>query len=74
MWAEATALDTPARRAENSGRRIEHLFDLTDEERKRCLERVHDYFRKNAKLQARHGGTVELDKGPGRDAVVTDPG
>ena len=73
MWAEAWELETPVRRALNAGHQIEHLSDLTDEGRRQCLLRVHEYIAVNRSLQLRHGGTVERGKGPSFDAQLCDP-
>ena len=54
FWCEAAQLDTPVRRLQ-TGREITHLSDLTETERKECLERVHTYFRKHRHLLLRVG-------------------
>ena len=74
FWCEAAKLDTPVRRLQ-TGREITHLSDLTEQERKECLERVHLYFKKHRHLWLRAGcagGFVEPGKGPSLDAQVGD--
>jgi hypothetical protein len=73
MWAEAWKLESPVRRALDAGHQIEHLSDLTDEERRQCLLRVHEYIAKHRVLQLQHRGTVERGKGPSFDAQLCDP-
>ncbi len=64
MWYEA----------KNCGRaeEVHHLSDLTAAERRLCLERVHQHFRKHTGLQLRNGGFVEQGKGPRHDAALDD--
>ena len=61
LWAEATKLDS-------EDRRVHNLTDLTVEELHRCVDRVHEYFRMNPRLQARTGaksmGFVKPGQGP----------
>ena len=73
MWAEARKLDNPTRQALDAGRRIEQLSDLTAEERKQCLRKVHEHFGKTRSLQLTHGGFVGRGKGPSFDAQPDDP-
>ena len=73
MWAEAHKLDVPARQALNGGHRIEFLSDLTDAERRTCLQRVHVHLQQNRSLQRQHGGFVERGNGPALDTPIGDP-
>ena len=75
FWHEAARLDTPQRRLQHGGP-INDLIDLTEQERKVCLQRVHAHFAKHQHL-AWHGGRgrgfVEKGMGPSNDADVSDP-
>jgi len=73
MWTEARKLDTPVRQALNAGHRIDQLGDLTVEERRQCLLRVHEYIRRHRNLQLQYRGFLERGKGPSFDAQVDDP-
>ena len=64
MWAEAHKLDVPDRQPLHGWNGIEFLSDLTDAERRTCLERVHVHLRKHRNLQKQHGGFVEPGNGP----------
>ena len=73
MWVEARKLDVPARQAMHAGGQVDFLTDLTEEERRLCLQRVHDYFCRHPSLQVQRGGFVEKGKGPELDAPFDDP-
>ena len=59
MWIEARKLDGPARQAMHGGGQVDILTDLTEEERRLCLQRVHDHFSKSHSLQLQRGGFIE---------------
>ena len=74
FWHEALKLDTPQRRLQHGGQ-INDVSDLTEQERRVCLHRVHEYFRKSRHLAWQGGrgrGFVEKGKGPGLDADTRD--
>ena len=72
MWIEACKLDVPERQALNGGARVDFLTDLSEEERRVCLERVHEHFRMHPGLQLQRGGYVERGKGPELDTPFGD--
>ena len=72
MWIEARKLDVPVRQALHGGAQVDFLSDLTDEERRLCLQRVHDHFTYHPNLHVGRGGFVEKGKGPDMDAPFSD--
>ena len=72
MWIEACKLDIPERQTLNSGARVDFLTDLSEEERKVCLELVHEHFSKRQGLQLQRGSYVERGKGPELDTPFGD--
>ena len=65
-------LDVPGRQALHGGNRIDYLTDLTEAERRTCLQRVHVYLQQIKNLQKQHGGFVERGNGPELDTQVCD--
>ena len=70
FWQEASQLVR-----DTDEEKLTSISELTFEQRKICLQRTHEYFKRTKVLQfrGRGSGFVALGKGPALDAEVGDP-